>query len=216
LPTSEKLRQIIEQEWAAGPAEGLPAYTLKSLANGWGHAETYPGRTDHVRAASRAVRLAVLKIAVVGVVIIGGWVVVKVIIPMAAQAALRPLAALATPPAIPKAVVTSMPATIAAPKAMTAMPATTGPAAEELKQRRAELQAVAELQGQKNRAWLASFSAPASCEHPVDWTAQVECGNQYMRAKRDFEAQWAKEHDPGKTVAPVVVLGNGSVAGVGR
>jgi tetraacyldisaccharide-1-P 4'-kinase len=50
----------------------------------------------------------------------------------------------------------------------------------------------------------------------VDWTAQVECGNQYMRAKQVFEAQWAREHEPGKAVAPVVVLGNGSVGGVGR
>jgi hypothetical protein len=77
------------------------------------------------------------------------------------------------------------------------------------------MQAPAELQRQKNRAWLAYYSAPASCEHPVDWTAQVECGNQYMRAKRDFEAQWSKGHPPRKTISPMVVLGNGSVGGVG-
>lgn len=35
-----------------------------------------------------------------------------------------------------------------------------------------------------------------------------------MRAKQAFEAQWAKEHDPGKPVAPVVMLGNSSVGGV--
>ena len=216
LPTSERLRQIIEQESAANPTEGLPAHALKSLENGWGNAETHPSRTDHERVASRAVRLAVLKLVFIGVVVVAGWFVVKVVIPLTAQRVLQPLAVLAIPRAIPGAAVPLRPATTAAPNAVPSAPVTVGPTPQELEQRRVEMQVAAELQRQKNHAWLAYYSAPASCEHPVDWTAQVECGNQYMRAKRDFEAQWVKEHDPGKAAAPVVVLGNGSVGGVGR
>ena len=215
LPTSERLREMIEQGSAANPTEGLAAHALKSLENGWGHAETYPGR-DHERIASRALRLAALKVAFIGVVVVGGFFVVKVVIPLAFQRALQPLAARAAPAAIPKVVVPSRPVTTTAPNSVPSAPATMGPTPQELEQPRAELQAAAELQKQKNRAWLAYYSAPASCEHPVDWTAQVECGNQYMRAKRDFEAQWVKDHDPGKPVASVVVLGNASVTGVGR
>lgn len=66
------------------------------------------------------------------------------------------------------------------------------------------------MQKQKGVAWAAAYSAPASCEHPVDWNAQVECGNQYMRAKKKFEAQWAAEHGLGQAMQPVV-LSNASL-----
>lgn len=215
LPTSERLRQIIEQEPSTTPAEGLPVRALNSLANGWGQAETYRG-WDHDRVVSRAVMLAALKLAFIGVVIVGGIFLVKVVIPLTFQRAFQPLAARAAPSAIPKATIPLRSAITPAPTAVTLTSATVGPTAAELEQRRAELQATAELQRRKNRAWLAFYSSPTSCEHPVDWSAQVECGNQYMRAKQAFEAQWAIDHDPGKPVAPVVALGNGSVAEVGR
>jgi hypothetical protein len=54
-------------------------------------------------------------------------------------------------------------------------------------QKRIQLQAANVLQKKKDQAWAAFYSAPASCEHPIDWNAQVECGNQYMRAKKVFE-----------------------------
>jgi len=217
LPTSEKLRQIIDDQGSsADPAEGLPAHHLRSLANGWDTAETYPGRTDHDRVVSRDLRLAALKLAFIGVVIVGGIFLVKVVIPLTFQRAFQPLAARAAPPAIPKVVVPLRPATTVVPNAATSTPATMGPTPEELEQRRVAMHAVAELQREKNRAWLAYYSAPASCEHPVDWTAQVECGNQYMRAKRAFEAQWVKDLDPGQPVASVVVLGNGTIGAMGR
>lgn len=61
LPTSERLRQMIEAHGAAAnPAEGLPAYGLKSLGEGWGRVEADPGRKDRERVVSRAVRLAAL------------------------------------------------------------------------------------------------------------------------------------------------------------
>ena len=155
--------------------------------------------------------------AFVGVVIVGGGVFVTQILPATFQRALQPLAAHEAPPPIPKAAVPSRSATTPAPVAMPATPAAAGQTPQELvEQRRAAFLAAGELQREKNHAWLAYYSVPASCEHPVDWPAQVECGNQYMRAKYVFDAQWAKEHEPGKAVAPVVVLGNGSVGGVGR
>jgi len=40
------------------------------------------------------------------------------------------------------------------------------------------------------REWAAYYVAPASCEHPPAWKDQVDCGNQYIRAKREFEQQW--------------------------
>jgi hypothetical protein len=76
--------------------------------------------------------------------------------------------------------------------------------------RRAEVQAAADLQKQKNRAWPAFYSAPASCEHPASWNDQVECGNKYMRAKKLFEQQWATEH-PSAPVQEATVLDNASL-----
>jgi hypothetical protein len=78
---------------------------------------------------------------------------------------------------------------------------------------RAESEAVT-LQRQKEHAWLPYYSAPASCEHPVDWKAQVECGNQYMRAKKEFEKQWLAEHGAGESGGGAVVLENGSIGGM--
>jgi hypothetical protein len=217
LPTSERLRELIEQNPAANATEGLPEHALKALANGWGRVESDSGGEDRERVVWRAVRMAVLKVAFVGVVLVGGWVFVTKILPMTFQQALQPLAARATPPVMPRTAVPSRPAAVPAPVAVPATSTAAGPTVQELaEQRRAAFLAAGELQREKNHAWLAYYSAPASCEHPVDWTAQVECGNQYMRAKQVFEAQWAKEHDPGKAVAPVVVLGNGSVGGLGR
>jgi len=51
-------------------------------------------------------------------------------------------------------------------------------------------QAAEALAKQEEAAWLAYYKAPASCEHPPAWADQVECGNQYMRAKKAFEQQW--------------------------
>lgn len=78
--------------------------------------------------------------------------------------------------------------------------------------KRAEVQAAVALQKRKDHAWAAVYSAPPSCEHPVDWNAQVECGNQFMRAKKRFEAQWAAEHAAEQTT-DAVVLDNGSIGG---
>ena len=56
-----------------------------------------------------------------------------------------------------------------------------------------ELAAAAERQAAKERAWLEYYRAPADCEQPPSWEAQVECGNHYMRAKAEFDDRWATD-----------------------
>lgn len=70
--------------------------------------------------------------------------------------------------------------------------------------------AVVELKKQKAREWAAFYSAPSSCEHPASWSDQVECGNQYMRAKKRFEQQWAAAH-PGDSAQAPVLLDNDAI-----
>ena len=44
----------------------------------------------------------------------------------------------------------------------------------------------------KEAAWQAFFQPRKICDNPPDSTTLVECGNAYIRAKREFEAQWAR------------------------
>jgi hypothetical protein len=44
----------------------------------------------------------------------------------------------------------------------------------------------------KDAAWQAFFKPKKVCNNPPDSDTQVECGNAYMRAKRDFEERWAR------------------------
>lgn len=54
-------------------------------------------------------------------------------------------------------------------------------------------QAADDLEKRKQAAWAAFYKPPAFCEHPPAWQDQVECGNQYIRAKRQFEKLWASK-----------------------
>jgi hypothetical protein len=54
-------------------------------------------------------------------------------------------------------------------------------------------QAAVALEKRKERAWAAFFKPDDNCEHPVEWADQVECGNQYIRAKKAFEKQWRSQ-----------------------
>jgi Tfp pilus assembly protein PilV len=58
----------------------------------------------------------------------------------------------------------------------------------------AQQRATAAISAAKERAWAAYFSPAATCTNPPNWKAQLECGNQYMRAKAKFEAQWSASH----------------------
>jgi hypothetical protein len=146
---------------------------------------------------SRMLRSLLLK-AALGGVFLGGWFIYMQFLPRVVQRALQPLAAprVATPSVVPPAA------------------AAMGPSAEVVAmRRRSEIDFAAALQKQKTLAWGAFYSAPTSCEHPVDWNAQVECGNQFMRAKKRFEAEWAAEHASGHATSAAGMLDNRSVGG---
>jgi hypothetical protein len=54
----------------------------------------------------------------------------------------------------------------------------------------AALQSAAALERRKQAAWAEYYHAAAFCEHPPTWSDQVDCGNQYIRAKKEFEKLW--------------------------
>jgi hypothetical protein len=216
LPSKDKLREIIDGD-RASPGEHsqipkihhlVPAEPELRLAPDWGSASTFAPRADHEGAASRAVKVAVAKMVLGGVVLVFGWVVYTQLVPVVVQRAFRPLTVRHVPPS--STVPRSSPAL--APVRTTDVSVVAGTSQQELaEKRRAELQAAADLQRQKDHAWLAYYSAPASCEHPVDWKAQVECGNQYMRAKKEFEKQWGAGHPSDQSSGGAVVLDNGAI-----
>lgn len=43
----------------------------------------------------------------------------------------------------------------------------------------------------KDEAWRRFYQPSKKCDSPPDWDTQVECGNAYVRAKKEFEAKWA-------------------------
>ena len=213
LPSNEKLREIIGADRVpSGDRSENPkmhnfvaAEPELRLVGDWGGTHTGAPRVNHERAAMRALKAGVLKMVLAGIVIISGWFVYAQFIPAMVQRAFQPLVIEQIPnsPAVPHLLSTGAPPLI-----------TTVPTQQEwAEKRRAELRAAADLQRQKDHAWLAYYSAPASCEHPVDWNAQVECGNQYMRAKRDFEKQWLADHPSGESAGSTIVLDNGSIGG---
>ena len=215
LPSEEELREIIDADRPSGERpESLnmnrfvPAKQELRLADDWGSVPTDTPSMDHERTASRAVRVAALRVILAGLVLVGGWFAYTRIMPLVVQRALRPLAVRAVRPVspAPRSAATVTPALIRS------VPVTVNPQ-ELAERRRAESPAAAELQRQKDRAWLAYYAAPASCEHPADWKAQVECGNFYMKAKKEFEKKWSVEHGTGEARGPVVVLDNGSGGG---
>jgi len=199
LPSEEELREIIDAdrppgEHSASPKMNrfVPVEPELRLVDDWGSAQTDAPGVDHDRAASRAVRVAALKMILAGVVLVGGWFAYTQFLPIVLQSAFKPLAvrAVRTVSPAPRS------AAPVAPALIRSVPVTVTPQ-ELAERRRAESQAATELQRQKDHAWLAYYSAPASCEHPADWKAQVECGNQYMRAKKEFEREWLAEHGTG-------------------
>jgi hypothetical protein len=142
-----------------------------------------------------------------------GWFVYTHIVPHPIQDAFQPLASKPhyASPTVQRVPLSETPVRVSFPSV------SVGSSQQELTtKRQAEWLAIAELKRQKDRAWAAYYSPPASCEHPADWNAQVECGNQYMRAKKAFETQWSKDHSPGDSVAPPVLLDNRSITAAGR
>jgi hypothetical protein len=153
--------------------------------------------TTAMRAADlekEAVRRSVVRLAVVIAVIFAGWVIFSQLrtISMATAVAVK------FPAAVPRLAGQGTPMQEFRPAAAALAPTAMRPTAaeqEEEKQEKARAalaaqQMVMEAAKRKEKAWAAYYFAPASCEHPPAWKDQVDCGNQYIRAKREFEQQW--------------------------
>jgi hypothetical protein len=193
LPTEDDLRKLVNAEGTV--EEGVQEETVLSLVE---PVETYEEAPMHAwrndsSAESRELKRIVVKAIAVGVLLLGGWLIFSQVLPAAIKLAFQPLAIpRGQTPSLPPKSVAAMPAQIPA------SPVVAGPRAAEfatLKQQ--AFQVANALQKKKDLAWAAFYTAPASCEHPADWSSQVECGNQYMRAKKAFEQKWAAEH-PGQ------------------
>jgi hypothetical protein len=120
--------------------------------------------------------------------VVCGWLFYSSLLPTLLQQAFAPQAKPAhNAVLVPEARVPSQP--------MASAPVVGPPIAQvSAEERRARGLAIVAQARQKNLAFAAFYSPPASCEHPADWSAQVDCGNQYIRAKRAFEEKWEAEH----------------------
>jgi hypothetical protein len=219
LPSVEKLQALVDAETPVRDRSEIPEFQrfvpagseLRS-ANDWESLRSdisVVGPTDSGRAESRALKLMALKWGLGIVVLVAGWFLYSQFLPLAIQHAFQPLAVrrVTASSVLPK------PSAVAPVRIPTAS-VVAGPTAEEVaEKRRAQVQELAALQKQKNLAWAASYSPPVSCEHPVDWSAQVECGNQYMRARKLFEQRWVTEHTTGQATGSATVLENASIGG---
>ena len=81
---------------------------------------------------------------------------------------------------------------VAEPKPARAAPEAVAPMDPlDLQARGAESEQIAD-EAAMEAAWAAEWQVSSDCEHPVDWDAQVECGNRYIRARRQFESRWSQ------------------------
>jgi very-short-patch-repair endonuclease len=193
IPSADDLRALIDADRKPkdSPAEPIELTLAEDMYSVEGSYDS----EEESRVVSRELKRIALRALFVGVLVLCGWLIFGYLLPAAVKQAFQPLAIPQVRVAqVPAASVAPRPIPAARPLARTA-PVVSGPGAEELaERRRAILQEAAAQQRQKDLAWAAFYSAPASCEHPVDWKAQVECGNQYMRAKKAFEQKWEAEH----------------------
>jgi hypothetical protein len=208
LPSEDALRALIDTD--AQVEEVVQEETVLSLLE---PVETYEEAPIHAwrdnsSAESRELKQVVLKAVALVVLLLGGWLIFSQLLPAAIKVAFQPLSVPRVhAPLIPTRQVAVM------PTAIPASPVVAGPTAAALAaQRQQAFQVANALQKKKDLAWAAFYTPPASCEHPVDWTAQVECGNLYMRAKKRFEEQWETSQRTGAGV----VLDSGSPRAVRR
>jgi hypothetical protein len=143
---------------------------------------------------NEAVRRSVVRLAIVIAVIFAGWVIYSQLSTISMPTAV----AVMSPAAVPRLAGLGTPMQEFRPAAAALAPAATGPTVSEQEAEKqekvraalADQQMVMEAAKRKEKAWAAYYVAPASCEHPPAWKDQVDCGNQYIRAKREFEQQW--------------------------
>jgi very-short-patch-repair endonuclease len=176
IPTEAELRQILSEEICA---------TGNSAAMG---TDTRSNAKSNHGVSWRPIR----NVAGIVVLIAGGWTIYSRLPPLLVSRVIgaQPVVSMTRPVAASAASVQPAPPI---PKSGVMHPG----ANEQLEAKQLEAQTAlaaeqaAEAQAkQKRDAWTAYYAAPASCEHPAAWSEQVECGNQYMRAKKEFEQRW--------------------------
>jgi very-short-patch-repair endonuclease len=207
LPAEDTLRALIDADAVA--RDGPQEETVLSLAE---RVETFSAESanrwrDDSSAETRELKRIALKAIAVGILFVGGWIIFSQVLPIAIEQAFQPLATrpVRASPARQQSLPVKLPQ-------LPTVPVISPPSADALaEKKRDQMLAAAAEQKQKQLAWAAYYSAPASCEHPADWSGQVECGNQYMRAKKLFDQHWAAEHPSSQGSGAEVVLNNGSV-----
>jgi hypothetical protein len=162
LPSEEDLREIMDADRPSGEHSErpkmhrfVPVEPELRLAEDW--VAPAPGRSgeEHERAASRAIRAGALKIALAGLVIVGGWFAYTQLLPVVLKRAFQPLAV----PHAPGSTKPAKSASTPAPIRIATVPVVAGRAPQDLADKtRAESEAVA-LQRQKEHAWLPYYSA---------------------------------------------------------
>lgn len=58
-----------------------------------------------------------------------------------------------------------------------------------------------EAEQRKERAWQTFYVKPNKCEAPATNEILIECSNAFIRAKREFDAQWLAQHSAGEVGA---------------
>jgi hypothetical protein len=213
IPSAETLHRIICKEPERNVSPGshtdpqrTPSEPNLRLMDDWAsNVAQEPPSVDPERDAARAIRWVAIKVLAGFALMVGIWLVYSRAVPNIVQSTAKSLVAKSQP------VSSAMPRPAAQPvvSPTSVAPLISRPSQEDVAERRDnELRAITALRRQRDRAWADFYSSPASCDHPSDWNAQVECGNQYMRAKRAFEEHWASAHGIGNNIAPVVVLEN--------
>jgi hypothetical protein len=190
LPSPDTLRALVDAGAVEGGAREETVLSLVQTVDIYDEASMHAWRDDS-SAESREVKRVVLRAAAVAVVLLGGWFMFSQFLPVVVKQAFQPLASAP----VRRTSSTRQPSySVISPQIPTA-PVVSQPSADGFAlQKQQALQAANALQKKKDLAWAAFYTAPASCEHPADWNAQVECGNLYMRAKKVFEQRWMAEH----------------------
>lgn len=203
LPSEQHLRTLI---CADGTGERIyPEEPVLTLAEDiYAPASSYD--SDEASAIPQEFKRVARKAVVLAVVVACVWLFYSYFLPTLMQQAIAP-------PAKPARTAIVLPKARVASKPITATPAVAPPVAElSAESRRVRELEIVALGKQKSLAFAAFYQPPASCEHPIDWSAQVECGNQYIRAKRAFELKWEAEH-PRRGSGAEIVLDNSSAGG---
>jgi hypothetical protein len=209
LPSEDILRELVDEHGAGNVSHEESVLRLTETVDTYSVNAPLRAQRNDARAESRTTASMALTM-LLGILLIGGWFIYSQLVPFVFQRGSQPLAVRHV---LAPAVQPSLAAAVT-PARISTTPIVVGPSAETLaEEKRARLQAAAALQARKDHAWATFYSAPTSCEHPVDWKSQVECGNQFMRAKKRFEAQWVAGHASDQTTGAAVVLDNGLVGG---